>query len=88
MHHRDGGPDPTELELTAQQVFHRPTGACHTSPNYPSQPVMGGVHRPLAGLGGAVDILGREPEDRFFDSIGTGSWPFSRVNPPEVLLLG
>ncbi len=41
MHHRDGGPDPTELELTAQQVFHRPTGACHTSPKYPSQPVMG-----------------------------------------------
>ena len=48
---------------------------------------MGGVHRPLAGLRGAVDILGREPEDRFFDSIGTGSWSFGRVNPPEVLLL-
>jgi len=41
MHHRDGGPDPTELELTAQQVIHRPTGACHTSHNHPSQPVMG-----------------------------------------------
>ena len=42
MHHRDGGPDPTELELTAQQVIHRPTGACHTNKKYPSQPVMGG----------------------------------------------
>ncbi len=31
MHHWDGGPDPTELLDSAQQVFHRPTGACHTS---------------------------------------------------------
>ena len=31
MHHRDGGPDPTELVISAQQVFHRSTGACHTS---------------------------------------------------------
>ena len=43
MHHRDGGPDPTELELTVQQVIHRPTGGRHTSSNYPSQPVMGGL---------------------------------------------
>ena len=43
MHHRDGGPDPTELALTAQQVIHRPTGACHTSRNYSSQPDMGGL---------------------------------------------
>ena len=28
MHHRDGGPNPTELEQSAQPVFHRPTGAC------------------------------------------------------------
>ena len=43
MHHRDGGPDPTQLVDSAQQVFHRPTGACHTSRKYPSQPVMGGL---------------------------------------------
>ncbi len=43
MHHRDGGPDPTELLDSAQQVFHRPTGACHTSGNHPSQPVMCGT---------------------------------------------
>jgi hypothetical protein len=42
MHHRDGGPDPTELVSTVQQVIHRPTGACHTNKKYPSQPVMGG----------------------------------------------
>ncbi len=39
QHHRDGGRDLTELELTAHPVFHRSTGACHTSP---SQPVMCG----------------------------------------------
>ena len=50
MHHRDGGRDPTELELTAQQVIHRPTGACHTSRNYPSQPVMGGGFRSILVL--------------------------------------
>ena len=42
MHHRDGGRDPTELPHTAQPVLHRPTGACHTPADYPSQPVMGG----------------------------------------------
>jgi len=42
MHHRDGGRDPTELLDSAQQVFYRPTGACHTSGNHPSQPVMCG----------------------------------------------
>ena len=42
MHHRDGGPDPTELLDSAQPVIHRPTGACHTSRHHPSQPVMGG----------------------------------------------
>ena len=31
QHHRDGGRDPTELLDSAQQVFHCPTGACHTS---------------------------------------------------------
>jgi len=25
------GRDPTELVVSAQQVFHRPTGACHTT---------------------------------------------------------
>jgi len=43
MHHGDGGPDPTELALIVQQVLHRPTGACHTSRNYPSQPDMGAL---------------------------------------------
>jgi hypothetical protein len=36
----NGGPDPTELLDSAQQVIHRPTGARHTSPTYPSQPFM------------------------------------------------
>ena len=43
MHHRDGGPDPTELLLSAQPALHRPTGACHTPGKYPSQPAMGGL---------------------------------------------
>ncbi len=55
MHHRDGGPDPTELPLTVQQVFHRPTGACHTSLKYPSQPVMGGVLGLLIGHKASID---------------------------------
>ena len=39
MHHRDGGPDP-KSSRSAQLVFHRPTGACHTSHNHPSQPEL------------------------------------------------
>jgi len=40
--HRDGGRDPTELELTVQPAnTARPVGR-HTSRKYPSQPVMGG----------------------------------------------
>ncbi len=31
-----------DKRIPVQQVFHRPTGACHTSRKYPSQPVMGG----------------------------------------------
>jgi hypothetical protein len=60
MHHRDGGPDPTELELTAQQVIHRPTGACHTNKKYPSQPVvMGGGSAAAAYSKSSVNIAGR-----------------------------
>jgi hypothetical protein len=29
--HRDGGPRPTELLVTAQPDPHRPTGACNTT---------------------------------------------------------
>ena len=58
MHHRDGGPDPTELELTAQQVIHRPTGACHTNKKYPSQPVMGGVSGRLGGFCRTIWLVG------------------------------
>ena len=40
--HRDGGRDPTELELTVQPAnTARPVGR-HTRGKYPSQPVMGG----------------------------------------------
>jgi len=43
MHHRDGGPDPTELLDSAQQVFDRPTGACHTSHIIPPSRLFAGV---------------------------------------------
>ena len=42
MHHREGGPDPTELLYLAQPVFHRPTGACHTSHIIPPGRFPGG----------------------------------------------
>ncbi len=42
----------------------------------------------VAGLGGAVASLKREPSDGFFDPASAGSGPFGRVNPPEILLLG
>ncbi len=50
-HHRNGGPDPTELELTVQPVIHRPTGGRHTGIILP-QPVM------CAGLYCVSNIVG------------------------------
>ncbi len=52
--HRDGGRDPTELELTVQPAnTARPVGR-HTSRKYLSQPVMGG-HK---GRNGTADVAG------------------------------
>jgi len=70
--HRDGGRDPTELELTVQPAnTARPVGR-HTSRKYPSQPVMGGVALSLAPLWRAGGIRG----DR-------GSSPVTVGVPPE-----